>query len=479
MGGGRAPYLLLAAIACAYVATAAWSEGLGYGGDSFSHYLISRYSWQHPELFLHSWGKPFFTLVSSPFTQLGWAGMIAFNVGCGLLTVHITYLYCRTLGMPYSAMSMIFLALMPIHLRQIPTGLTEPLFALIVALSAYLLLIEKFAAACLLISFLPLVRTEGISILPLFLVALVVDGRVTRAPLLMTGLALYSVAGHLMKDDLWWLTTESYGYDTYGRRGSVLHYFKLSPYLFGVPLVFLIIIGLGQLVVRLTMRPRNELDRRALVVTGLLMTGSFCVLFLTYVTTWAMGIFDVIGDRRYMATTASGAVVTAMFGVCWLVGHLGRTTALRTGLVGALCLLAGFSAYRLGGIGTHLGDESVLMRDATRWLKSSGYATEKIYYFNSIVPVELEADPYDPDRMDHLWALRRESPRRGAIVVWDAHYGPNEARLPLANLTTNPDLVLLKSFVPGTPITTFNGYPFEVHIFQKATDREIALYGSD
>jgi GNAT superfamily N-acetyltransferase len=132
------------------------------------------------------------------------------------------------------------------------------------------------------------------------------------------------------------------------------------------------------------------------------MTGSFCALFATYVTIWSLGIFDVIGDARYMATTASGAVVTAMFGVGWVLDRLGRTTALRAGVVGALCLLAGFSAYRLRGIGTGLAEESALMRDATRWLKSSGYAAEKIYYFNSIVPVELAADPYDPDRMDQL-----------------------------------------------------------------------------
>jgi hypothetical protein len=99
--------------------------------------------------------------------------------------------------MPYSALSMVLLALMPIHLRQIPTGLTEPLFALVVALSAYLFLTEQFAVACLLISFLPLVWTEGIIVLPLFLVALALEGRLTRAPLLATGLALYSIVGHV------------------------------------------------------------------------------------------------------------------------------------------------------------------------------------------------------------------------------------------------------------------------------------------
>jgi hypothetical protein len=36
-----------------------------------------------------------------------------------------------------------------------------------------------------------------------------------------------------------------------------------------------------------------------------------------------------------------------------------------------------------------------------------------------------------------------------------------------------------KSFVPEVPFATFNGYPFEIHIFQRKNDVDIALYGSD
>src|SRR5262249_11245842 len=148
--------------------------------------LISRYSWKHPELFLYNWGKPFFTLLSSPFTQLGWPGMIAFNVSCGVATAYLTYRCRRTLRIPHSVLSIVLLALMPVYFRQIPTGLTEPLFALVVALSGYLFLSGRVVAACLVISFLPLVRTEGLVVLPLFLVALIVKGRLDAAPLLAT-----------------------------------------------------------------------------------------------------------------------------------------------------------------------------------------------------------------------------------------------------------------------------------------------------
>jgi hypothetical protein len=53
----------------------------GYGGaDSFQHYMISCYSWKHPHLLLDHWGKPIFTLLSSPFSQVGYKGLLLFNV---------------------------------------------------------------------------------------------------------------------------------------------------------------------------------------------------------------------------------------------------------------------------------------------------------------------------------------------------------------------------------------------------------------
>ena len=52
-------------------------------GDGIVHYQIARYSWEHPHLLLYLWGKPFFTLISSPFAQFGLKGMYVFpNAEC-------------------------------------------------------------------------------------------------------------------------------------------------------------------------------------------------------------------------------------------------------------------------------------------------------------------------------------------------------------------------------------------------------------
>ena len=48
-------------------------------GDGIVHYQIARYSWKYPHLLLDLWGKPFFTLIASPFAQFGLKGMYVFQ----------------------------------------------------------------------------------------------------------------------------------------------------------------------------------------------------------------------------------------------------------------------------------------------------------------------------------------------------------------------------------------------------------------
>ena len=68
-----------------------FSDATFDAGDGIRHYLVSRYSWKHPDLLLYSWGKPFFTIVSSPFSQFGFMGMAVFNILCGIGAAFFSY----------------------------------------------------------------------------------------------------------------------------------------------------------------------------------------------------------------------------------------------------------------------------------------------------------------------------------------------------------------------------------------------------
>src|ERR1700739_1524212 len=71
-------------------------------GDGPLHYLIGRYSWRHPRLLLDMWGKPFFTLLSSPFAQLGLRGMFLFHALCAAAVSFFTYKIAKKLSLKYA-----------------------------------------------------------------------------------------------------------------------------------------------------------------------------------------------------------------------------------------------------------------------------------------------------------------------------------------------------------------------------------------
>ena len=194
---------------------ACFSMGTYESGDSIQHYLISRYSFKHPELFFNHWGKPFFVLLSSSFAQFGFLGINIFNILCATLTGLISYKIAKHLQLDKPWLTPVFALFAPIYYVTLITGLTEPLFGLVLMAGIYLVLKQNFTASALLISFLPFARTEGFVLLPLFALAYLIyptgpatknfkgnvnvsrSGRILLSSLLLlSGTVLYSILGY-------------------------------------------------------------------------------------------------------------------------------------------------------------------------------------------------------------------------------------------------------------------------------------------
>ena len=105
------------------------SNGVMGGGDSFAHFLIAKYSWQHSHLFFDHWGKPLFTTLASPFAQLGLYGVVWFNALCGITSTFITYQILKQEKLP--GVAAMALLLTPYFASIHVSGLTEPLFTTI------------------------------------------------------------------------------------------------------------------------------------------------------------------------------------------------------------------------------------------------------------------------------------------------------------------------------------------------------------
>ena len=152
----------------ASVLTLLYFNGTGDSGDSVLHYLFAKYAPTHPELYFNHWAKPLFVLLASPFSQIGFIGVKIMNVLLVQLTLFFTYRMSQELKIQRPEMSQLLLIFSPLYFILTFSGLTEPLFAFLLILSAFLYIKEYQFWSLLIISFLPFVRSEGLFFLGIF-----------------------------------------------------------------------------------------------------------------------------------------------------------------------------------------------------------------------------------------------------------------------------------------------------------------------
>ena len=95
-------------------------------------------------------------------------------------------------------------------------------------------------------------------------------------------------------------------------------------------------------------------------------------------------------------------------------------------------------------------------------------------YLNPLVVSQLDVDPFDNNRVTELWGLFPSIKQWGygvipdsAIIIYDMHFGPNEAHIPLDTILSDKNFKLLKKFKPEKPFNVLGGYDFAVYVFQK------------
>jgi hypothetical protein len=113
-----------------------------------------------------------------------------------------------------------------------------------------------------------------------------------------------------------------------------------------------------------------------------------------------------------------------------------------------------------------------VVKVASDWYMDSEYAGKRFYYYNPFFTHFMKLDPYD-DAVSHQFVHSREHPEdrieEGEVVIWDAHFSPNEGRLPLENLMDNEDFRLIHLTRDKEPFTVIGGYLYEIYFFQRIT----------
>jgi hypothetical protein len=264
-------------------------------------------------LFLDLWGKPVYTALSAPFAQFGYGAAKAFNLVVSRVN---TFLSARIAQKRFSGQFIfvvVFIAFSPVYFLLTVSCLTEILFAFVLAGAVFLFVNKRYLLAALVISFLPLVRSEGIVILPVFAVALFLTKTYRAIPFLLFGTVFYSIIGYFVFDDIFWLINKlpySLGESLYGS-GSLFHFVKHSPSIFGIPLLVLIVFGLIVWVIGIL---KNFSLRNSDTILFILIAGSWIAYFAAHSYVWWQGTGGSLGLTRVMAGIVPLAAFTAMKG---------------------------------------------------------------------------------------------------------------------------------------------------------------------
>jgi len=449
------------------------------GADNYAHFNIARWAFRYPHLFLDHWGKPVFTILSAPFAQFGFAGVRILNTIAGLLTAWYTWKLAELLKFKYSWFAAVVVIFTPIYFIMMSTGMTEVVFSLILVISVYLFFREKYILSAIFISFIFLARTEGLAFLLPFLIALVLKKHYKAIPFLATGFVVFSFIGGVYHyhDFLWLINERPYatgGPSVYGR-GSWYHFFTVMPNYFGKTLRILLILGSVAMIVKWILDKAKLTGEAFLLI--LLILGTFWGYFFIHSYLWWKGETSA-GLQRVMAG------VSPMIGIMAIVAAnlAARYIRLKTIKIAVLAVLSAILVYDSvdfykRSIGYDLTAE--VLKRTTKWLKESGSVNHKLVMHNPYFSFATEIDAWDNNVVQYGFS-NNDAPETGlldsTIFIWDAHFSPNEGRLPLEKIISNSNFEVVQLFEPVVPFKVFGDNDYRIIVFRKIKSAGVNNY---
>jgi hypothetical protein len=419
-------------------------------GDGIMHFFIAQGSWYQPELFLHHWGKPFFILVSSPFAQFGFNGMVVFNILIFTSTVLIAFRILSKLGVSVWLQLLFPLILLVAHdfSETILGGMTEPLFNLALMLALLLLQEKKFMWFAIVLSLMPFMRSEGQLPVVLGFFLLLYNKSYKHIPFLATGFIVYAFVGLIVYHDFWWYFTRSaYNMENgiYGK-GPWNHYLVSYKNYLGNPGLYIVLLGIPSMIILAIKKRWKDLQLEWWffaygIVVGVIVlhsyflaTGQNGALGLTRIATQGIPIF-VLLHLYYLSRFK-------------LFNHVGFTVVF--GIFAGILVTTLVQTKIYPKKATALEHQLIAAAD---FMKQQTLGDSKVYYHYPLFSFRYGENPFQPDRrlIHYSFADFDESMRTvlkpGDFIVRDSHFGPMEANVQLKDINRHPELVIVAEFV--------------------------------
>jgi hypothetical protein len=440
------------------------------GADNYAHFNISRWAFRYPYLFLDHWGKPVFTLLTAPVARLGMTWVRIFNVIGGLITAWFIYKLALHFHLRFAWFAVFIAIFTPIYFVLMFSGMTEVLFSLFLVAPIYLFFKKKYLLSAVVISFIFLVRTEGLAFLLLFLMGFIIKKQYKCIPFLFVGFVLFSLIGWVYHfHDFWWLINKrpyaTGGPSVYGS-GDWYYFIVRMPRYYGYVVPFFLLAGSITLVVRWVKNRLNLLSDDFFLI--LLILGSFWGYFFIHSYLWwigetSAGLYRVMGGVSPLAAFISVFFIHSISiknqGIKFVSGIL---------IVFALFMVVSASAFYHRSVSHDLSAE--ILDRVTTWLKKPENIRHKMVVHNPYFAFSTGIDAWDTDAIQYGFS-NNDSPETGlpdsTLFVWDAHFSANEGGMPLDKIMGNKDFEVVTCFDPVVPFKVLGGNDYKIYVFRK------------
>lgn len=419
-------------------------------GDGLAHFYISQFSWQDPFYFFEHWGKPVFILLSSPFAQFGFEGMIIFNLLVFSITILIGFKLLDNLGVSGWLQSILplFLITAKDYCLTVMGGLTEPLFNLALVATAFLLVRRKYMWMAILVSFMPFMRSEGqLPVLLVFLI-FVLHKEWKYIPFLFVGFIIYSIAGSFAHHDvLWYFTKSPYSMENaiYGK-GEWSHYFTSYRNYLGNPGLYMTILGVIGAVGLLLKKKISALE----FDVSILAYGTFVGVVLSHSYFWATGQNGSIGLTR-IAT--QGMPLFLIVQMTHWTRYINAKELNRQWIYGIFIIPLVWSLMTKPNFPILANPIENQLQAASKFIKETCPDEINIYCHFPYFAYLMEQNPLD-NKSKVIYTgfqsleddLKKKIPL-GSIIVWDSHFGPVEAGRSFFDMKNTAGLVIVREFL--------------------------------
>lgn len=436
-------------------------------GDGLTHFFIANYALEEPLMYLDHWGKPFFTLLASPFSVFGFKGVIVLNLFIFMLTSWMAFLSLRALNV-----SVLLQAVVPIALlysydytSNILSGLTEILAGFVVLLSGYFLIRKKWIWMAVCVSILPFCRSEGQLIIVLGIIVLIYNKQYRTLPFLLSGFVVYAFIGlFAFGDFFWYLSNDPYPTSSPYGNGSWKHFWNLKQQYLGVIGLTMLIFGCISFVF-LMIKKQVLLLRIDFLFFGF---AAFFGILSVHAFLWTYGLKGSLGLTRVI-TIGLPILVVCM---AYLIQQLDvQRNWIQYFFVSLLIAVGFYFKDSLFKVTHNAGlDRSVLA--ASEYVRGNKSKTSRVFYYHPLFAFGAGANPVrQSTAYIHKGFQRNGSDlseiQYGDIIVRDSHFGPVEMGLPLSVLEQIKELVLINEFLPSQPGKSYHGENWSVKVYQK------------